>query len=516
MMRGYSAKREDIKNCFRMMDVTKTINPKALERDFLEGLSVFQQNLEHNLVEQLDSLRLEETDVTEVERLANITFNNYGSGLEAHQAAMMGRPRKKSMLPSRGKDNSFLMNPRKSMDLVAGNPLNFASDRGSPGRGGLQGFGEKSKSRDPTIGQYNSANPQFAVPDTGFNRNLNTSALLGGLRADIYLGEAPQGETGAERLTAKSGQPNQRTPNKPPRPFGYTKDVSPQQQIRRGIEGDEDDVDLLNSGLFDNGSKNRSRLLRNDRSKPTLAPASSNQLISNPASAIHSFYQTEVKDVNSQIGSVRDGPPNRFLTPHKTPSTSRLGGTRERTPERRGSRIDPDVSRISANILPSGGLTNRNATPTKNTRNLTPEKKARTKNFFDTEPLRSIMRSLDADTLPAFTLRNANLTDDLVSEICDRMQGKNTLRVLDLSYNSITDVGLARICEALSRTNVTNLVLSFNKITNEGLKTCFSLIRQPNNKVNNISIYPCQIEKTQEGRKQISDAFAKKGVILKF
>lgn len=519
MIKGYNTKRDDIKNCFRMIEVTKAINPKQLEREFLDSLSIFQQNLEHNLAEQLDSLRLEEADVSEVERLANLTFNNYSSAYEPSSGPIMGRPRKKSMLPSRGKGESFMLNPRKSMDLAAVGIPDHRSDRGSPGRA-LRHFVDKSKSPRHLIPQYNSVNtPQhFAVPDTSFNRNLNTSAFLGGLKADIILGDNGLGDvTGLERVTTKGVLNNQRTPNKIGGIYGNPRDLSPQQQAIRKETDEDDDVNLLTSGLFDNGSKNRSKLLRGDRSKPNLMPVNANQYISNPASAIHSFYQAEVKDVSAQMGSVREGlGPNRFLTPNKNPSQTKLGGTRERTPERRASRIDPDVSRLSVNVLPSGGLTNRNITPHKDTRTKTPDKKVRSKNYFETEPLRSIMRSLEMDALPAFTLRNANLTDDLVSEICDRMANKMTLRVLDLSYNSITDAGLIRICEVLPRTGVTNLVLSFNKVTNEGLKACFSMIRLPNNKVNSISIYPCQIEKTTEGRKQIMDAFAKKGVTLKF
>lgn len=518
LVKGYNAKKDDLRNCFRLIDAAKQLHPKQLERDFLDELSNFQQNLEHNVAEQLDTLRLEEADVAEVERLASLTITN-GSSYDTNSGPIMGRPRKKSMLPTRGKGDSFMLNPRKSIDMAAPAIHNPRVDRLSPGKS-PRPFGNKSKSPSHNPQQYSSANvhQNFAVPaDTTYNRGFNTSNILGGLRADIFLGETLPLDGSTERQTVRAGLNNQKTPGKSSGMLGRPTETSPPHGATGKHDLDEEDGNLLASGLFDNGSKNKPALLRGDRSKPTLPPANPTQYVSNPATAVHSFYQGDGKDQSIHIGSVRDaGVPNRFHTPHKSPSQAKLGGTREKTPERRTSRIDPDVSRISVNVLPSGGLANRNVTPSKSVRNKTPEKAPKAKPFFETEPLKTLMRTLESDSLNTFTLRNANLTDDLVADICDRIQYKNNLRVLDLSYNNITDVGLARICDALPRTQVTNLILDFNKVTNEGLKTCFSLVRNPNNKVFNISLYPCLIEKTTEGRRQIIEVFQKKGVTLKF
>lgn len=517
LIKMYNVRKEDIKNCFKLTEVAKSLSPKTLEREFMDNVATYVSLLEQNLAEQSESLRSEEMDVSEVEKMVTVVHANFQSGQEMGLGSQPGRQRKRSMLPARGKELPAFMNPRKSMDFMVQGGMDIRNERSSPAQRirNLQG------SKSPTsklIGQYNSVNvPQnFAVPDSVYNRGLNQSSFLAPLKGDIYLPDTPT-YSEMDGFPSKGMNIIQKTPFKGV-VYANNREMSPSAGMpRRFAVEDEDDMNLLQSGLFDNPRKNLGMKLANKSSNPNFPPVMSG---GNTNSALNSFYQNEGREPIPQMSSLREGVgpgAQRFHTPNKIASTTKLGvNVRERTPERGQGRMESENGRASSTIGTSGvSANNRNVTPKKVVKARTPDKQPK-RNIFEQEPLRSLMKSLDSDTLHTFTLRNANVTDDHVFEICARMQHKTVLRVLDLSFNTITDAGLTRICETIPKTNIMTLLMSNNRITNEGLKTCFGMIRAPGNRVSSIAIDPCQIEKTAEGRKQIIDAFAKKGVTLKF
>lgn len=516
LIKTYNVRKEDIKNCFKLTDIVRTLSPKTLEREFMDSVSTYLSNLEQNLIDQSEILRLEEIDVAEVERMVTVVQAHFpvspDSGIGV--GSMPGRQRKRSMLPVRGKEPVGFMNPRKSMDFMIQGGPDIRNERSSPAQRLRNLHGSKSPSSK--IQQYNSVNipASFAVPDSVPNRFLNQSSFLGPLKGDVYIADTPT-YNDIDGYTPKGVNVIQKTPFKG---TVYNREMSPSAGVlRRFAVEDEDDINLLNSGLFDNHTrKNYVMKLNSKSSNPNFPPVMTQ---GNPNSAVNSFYQNEMREPIPQMSSVREGVgPQRFHTPNKIASTTKLGiSARERTPERGQGRMEPETTQRASSIIGTSGVSNnRNATPKKIGKTRTPDKQPKQRNIFEQEPLRSLMKSLDSDTLHTFTLRSANLTDDHVYEICARMQHKTVLRVLDLSSNLVTDAGLTRICETIPKTNIMTLIMSNNRITNEGLKTCFGMIRAPGNRVSSISIDPCQIEKTPEGRKQIIDAFAKKGVSLKF
>lgn len=532
LVRNYQTKREDIKNCFKVLNLAANKNARLLERDFMEKLAVFQQNLEKNVGDQLESIHLASGDQMEVEHLVWLNFDTHV--ISPQDASFTGplRQRKRSMLPVKNKNDQFI-NPRKSADILPGQlSVAYRSDRPSPARNANpRGGPNNSKSPGPKGGFASINNPtNFFVTD-GINqqRFLNQSREFGqqGLDypandpsfADIS-GYAEATQKYAHEQAQRYASYQERTPTKgdlrfnPDRSAFSPIDVSKRQTIN------DEEVDLLSSGLFDNGGglRNTKKVLRPKKSQPDISLQDIN-----PASQGGSFYHTEQKGSSKIVtASFREqASSGRYMTPNKT--SSKLDPNKERTADQKKSFQGAlDAPRSSTNIQnaqQNTSFTNNRVTTTTSTVNRnkskTPEK-AKPKTIFDQEPVKSLMKSLDADTLPALILKSHQLTDADVTEICNRISFKNNLKIIDLSSNNITDAGLKMLCEKLLTTSVETLLMRFNKITNEGLKVCFTMVRDPSNKVRMIAIDPCKIEKTDEGRKQIIEAFMKKRVVLQF
>lgn len=529
LVRNYQNKREDIKNCFKVLNLAANKNARLMERDFMEKIAVFQQNLEKNIGDQLETIHLVGGDQVDVEHLVWLSFDSQMSGPQDVSVVGPLRQRKRSMLPVKNRGD-FLVNPRKSTDILPAQLATaYRSDRPSPAPNAtMRGTHGGSKSPGPKSG-FASINPpsSFAVPDgISQQRFLSQSKEFGQPVLDYSAndpsfadisGYAEATQKYSHEQAQKYASYNERTPTKTDLRFNPDRSaLSPNHVIKRHSVIDEE-VDLLSSGLFDNGGalRNQKKVLRPKKSQPDISLPD----IAQPAYG-GSFYRTEQKMTPQLVSaSFRDhASSGRYMTPHK--SSSKLDFNKERTPDQKksfqGTMDGPRSSTNIQNAQQTASLTNNRSTAVINrNKSKTPEK-AKPKTIFDQEPVKSLMKSLEADTLPALILKSHQLGDADVGEICHRITLKNNLKILDLSSNNITDAGLKLLCEKLPTTSVETLLMRFNKITNEGLKVCFSMVREPNNKVRMIAIDPCKIDKTEEGRRQIIDAFMKKRVVLQF
>ena len=59
---------------------------------------------------------------------------------------------------------------------------------------------------------------------------------------------------------------------------------------------------------------------------------------------------------------------------------------------------------------------------------------------------------------------------------------KNTIKILDLSKNCVTNTAIDKICQLIKKNNkVKELYLHWNQIGNEGAKNLFSALRENTN-----------------------------------
>lgn len=515
--RGSCTRREDIRNCFKLIETAKNRNPKTLEREFLEKLSAFQQNLDQNLSDHLGVLRLEEHDVSEVEGLIRLA---YDSGVGA-QEVTGSRPRKRSMLPGKGRIDVSRFQGRKSMDVSGQSWIDPRQEGSSPNQYD-RNYGTSSKSPASRLRQFNPTGG-YQMPESMLYRGtapLNQSNILGQLKADFVVNDTSQNDgNDFSDIGYRGVAIGDRTPKKAA-PRLADRELSPGGMLgKKVLPTNDEDENLLRSGLFDDRKtpQNASVYLLSKGKGPQQGGLGSNYM-TQPALTTNSVYQVEHPTLPSS--SFREPTKTnipRYLTPHKNMSVSKLNPKADnKTPDpKRVSQNEFEVSRRSSNVNLTSNTSLNNRPETPNNRAKTPTK-ALPKGPLDTEPIKGLMRNLEGDTLQQFAIKSAQLRDEHVFQICEKLVNNQGLRILDLSSNMITDAGLARVCEVIPTTNITNLCMRFNQITNEGLKTCFRMVKEPGNKVKTIAINPCRIEKGEDGRRQIIDTFAKKGVAIQF
>lgn len=492
-VKDYISKRDNIKYCFKLLEIQKLNDLKGCEREYTEKLRAFKENFDRNLLDHLEVIRFEERDVLEVEKMAQIVSN---AGEKCTE-----RPRRRSMLPSKIKTHT------ETIGLIKVKEQEFTGMPTAQEERSL--FSAHQRNMLPSISksparQRKSVTPQMGIlPAQGVQANhealqINFQSLREEMLGKEFrmLEDIDPNDT---LLKIRANLPERLSVRTNIQKTAQIRDSSPAEKKPLGIAFD-DDVYLLSSGIFDNGRGLNEQIERETATKK-MTPRLGKEL--------GSFYESERALKISpkfpdklQVNSV-------FQTPSKGRSIGK--STAQATPETVGLKSREESSRFLG-ITPL--TSNRLMTPNKLAKSR--DKNWKVKEFFENEPLKSIMKTLEADGLPSITLKGARLTDEHVFELCGRILQKSMLKTVDLSNNRITDKGLMRICEVLPKTNVVTLIMSFNEISNEGLKHCFNMIKTPGNKVKFVAIDPCKIEKTEEGRRQILDAFMKKGVALKF
>ena len=488
---AYSQNKADLKHCFKLFEISRTRDLVSKKEDIEKKISSFVTRLNEDLEKQVGCINLKKSEISEIEKLARISSGNFLSAdLDANQS------RRKSLLRSN--------NQNVLETTINAKPADFSVN---DGRRNLL----RNQSNTKIEGLRQELTPmklahQFsAVTLNPYTGNENT--------IDEYRSNQPYAPNDHQVKIQKVNSSRNPTPELDNRrrtnnesnfisdrlQYGKNGKESSQNDISKipNMETEADDEDLIASGLFDNADLKNFNSNPIERSPSKKVPIVRNQLGYN-----------NVYNPGTQSNANFTSSASVFKTPRKPNYT--LTNSNENSIEKNKS----------VNVERKPTLSNNKKIPIKT---LTPNKLDKTREsalklreFFNREPIKSVLKKLETNNLCNLILTSLLLTDDHLAEICLKIKGKTVLESIDLSTNRISDRGIEKLFEILHTTSVHTLKMAGNELTNNALKACYGFVGRPYNQLKTIDIKPCRIEKDFEGRMQIKNSFKKRGVTISF
>lgn len=491
---AYTVDRKRLRNCFKLIEFNTRENLRKKEKECKDKIALFLSQVEESISRDVHSVRFQAGDVADVQKMAQVIVVP-----KSPQPGDMPRSHSRSMLkhPPKSNPDSSANNLSNFIGKVT-NPLNDKPtdrDRSPHSRfsnnftlsGNMANFASVQK----LTPFRNESNPNNFLNDPVFDQSRQKMPLgkqdtsLAEQLRQMPFGSAKDPMRRKSEATGFGDKPDV---------LSNTKTIDPNDISKITTVFQEDEDNLLASGLFDNGQLHK--ILENEHSKSP--------------SKMRQFLKGHGLPSSGLLGDKGSGNPRSSLA--KTP----VKKAKDNSKSRNDSNENKSLCIENRTTLSNNKLTSFRKSRTPNKEDKHRQSDLRKREFFNREPFLSIFSSLSHDSLRELVLRNMGLNDDSLTEITSKIKNKANLKFIDFSGNSITDFGVAKLCEVLPTTGVVVLRLSDNHITNEGLKSCFKMVKDPHNKVTDLSIDPCQIEKDLEGRRQIMDAFRKRGVDLKF